>query len=548
MKIMKTSFIILFIVFGYSLSFAAPENKKTESLENHLIPYKKIESIVSATNQKIMTPQTIHIVFPDTSLEKVVRQVLGKPTGDILETDMESIISLNAEGKDIYDLTGLEYAVNMSELNLSNNQISDITPLQYMPGLTQLYIYNNKITDISPIANLTNLVTVSFYTNQISDISALGNLTNLKSLYLGWNYISDIDVLANLTELLDLDFTANLISDISAVANLTNLNTLFLSTNNINDISELQSLTGLSLIDLSWNKISDITPLQNLTNLINLYLSGNKINDINILQNFSAIELLFLKSNQLDNSDLLQLYNLNNMYILNLQDNPGIISGSAVQTLADNLAAMNCEDITWDGTCGVDSNKAVISWVAADTTESGETVTVQATATNSLQSQLKMQINWGDGNISEYSSLQDNASTFEFQHIYSTAGTFDITVTAQNDQNQEIGVSKSVAITITGSSLVEKNENALPEILLWQNYPNPFNPSTTIRYELAKAEHVTLSVYNLTGQNIATLTNEFQSAGTHEIKWTPENLPSGIYFYKLYVGNVVKTRKFILQK
>jgi hypothetical protein len=83
---------------------------------------------------------------------------------------------------------------------------------------------------------------------------------------------------------------------------------------------------------------------------------------------------------------------------------------------------------------------------------------------------------------------------------------------------------------------------------LYQNYPNPFNPSTRIKYQSATSGHVVLTIYNLAGQEIATLVNEFQPAGAHEVSWQANGLPSGLYFYKIHTRDFSKAKKFILQK
>ncbi len=81
---------------------------------------------------------------------------------------------------------------------------------------------------------------------------------------------------------------------------------------------------------------------------------------------------------------------------------------------------------------------------------------------------------------------------------------------------------------------------------LAQNYPNPFNPSTTIRYQLAKNVNVSLKVYDMLGQEVATLVNQFQQAGVYEETFQAENLSTGIYFYSLTAGNFQRVRKMIL--
>jgi hypothetical protein len=81
---------------------------------------------------------------------------------------------------------------------------------------------------------------------------------------------------------------------------------------------------------------------------------------------------------------------------------------------------------------------------------------------------------------------------------------------------------------------------------LSQNYPNPFNPSTTIVYRVPSRESVSLKVYNLLGQEVATLVNEVKQAGRHEVKWNAGGLPSGMYVYRLQAGGFGGAKKLLL--
>ncbi|MGE5845901.1 MAG: T9SS type A sorting domain-containing protein [Ignavibacteria bacterium] len=99
--------------------------------------------------------------------------------------------------------------------------------------------------------------------------------------------------------------------------------------------------------------------------------------------------------------------------------------------------------------------------------------------------------------------------------------------------------------------ILDVNQNNRPLktfFSLFQNYPNPFNPSTTIRYQIPQRGFVSLEIYNLLGEEIKTLVNEEQSAGTYNIEFNGETLSSGIYFYTLKSGNFIETKKFILLK
>jgi hypothetical protein len=83
---------------------------------------------------------------------------------------------------------------------------------------------------------------------------------------------------------------------------------------------------------------------------------------------------------------------------------------------------------------------------------------------------------------------------------------------------------------------------------LEQNYPNPFNPSTSIQYRVSSNSQVSLKVYDVLGNEVATLVNEEKPAGSYEVKFDASGLTSGIYFYKLQAGSMVETKKMILMK
>jgi len=94
-----------------------------------------------------------------------------------------------------------------------------------------------------------------------------------------------------------------------------------------------------------------------------------------------------------------------------------------------------------------------------------------------------------------------------------------------------------------------ENEKSTPNTFsLNQNYPNPFNPSTKISWQLPFSSNVTLKIYNVLGNEVDLLVNEYQSAGNYGFTWNAVNLPSGIYFCRLQAGSFVQTRKMILLK
>ena len=96
-------------------------------------------------------------------------------------------------------------------------------------------------------------------------------------------------------------------------------------------------------------------------------------------------------------------------------------------------------------------------------------------------------------------------------------------------------------------------EHTGAKVLLFDNYPDPFNPSTTIRYSLGEGNHVTLTVYNMLGQAVKTLVDQFESAGSREAIWDGSNdfgqkVASGMYLYRISAGNFTATKRMFLLK
>jgi len=102
---------------------------------------------------------------------------------------------------------------------------------------------------------------------------------------------------------------------------------------------------------------------------------------------------------------------------------------------------------------------------------------------------------------------------------------------------------------------VEPEKEIVNDFKLEQNYPNPFNPSTKIKFTIPETPlsfgeglGVRLIVYDVLGNEIATLVNEEKSAGNYEVEFDASSLPSGVYFYQLRAGSYIETKKMLLLK
>ena len=228
----------------------------------------------------VVSAQVVDI--PDVNLRAAIAEALDKAPGDtITRAEMETLTRLFARRRDITDLHGIEFAINLTSLDLWDNPISDISPLSSLTNLTSLDLgSNHSISDISPLSSLTNLTELDLSFSAPSNISPLASLTNLTELDLSFNPISDISPLASLTNLTELDLGFNNISDIVPLIALTNLTHLDLRSNNISDVATLERLmaqgtavyfSGNPAFGTSGPKIEDgwvwlIVPATNVSN------------------------------------------------------------------------------------------------------------------------------------------------------------------------------------------------------------------------------------------------------------------------------------------
>jgi uncharacterized protein (TIGR03067 family) len=229
-------------------------------------------------------------VFVDRNLETAVRAALLEPKGELTEEKLGNLSILEAPGKRIRDLTGLELCKNVLLIRLSNNEISNLTPIKELTNIQSLDLAGNQIADITPISGLVKLQYLELSSNQISKLDSLAKLTALTTLYLSRNRIADMAPLGSLTRLWSLSLAQNQISDISALSKITKLSTLDLTGNQIRDLGPLAQQSELSLAMLQSNQISDLEPLvgmvkkdaagdKRMAPYLRLYLSGNPLSE-----------------------------------------------------------------------------------------------------------------------------------------------------------------------------------------------------------------------------------------------------------------------------
>ena len=177
--------------------------------------------LLSATLGGITHAENEQDWIPDPNLRQIVRNALALPDNVLLtKADMKGLTELNAENRQITNLTGLEHAINLTSLSLTDNPISDISPLSNLVGLRMLNIGVCKISNIHPLANLTRLERLGLRLNRIEDISPLSNLMNLTHLGLNRNQIVDVSPLRDLKKLTHLWIAGNPIRDFTPLFEL----------------------------------------------------------------------------------------------------------------------------------------------------------------------------------------------------------------------------------------------------------------------------------------------------------------------------------------
>lgn len=165
-----------------------------------------------------------------------------------------------------------------------------------------------------------------------------------------------------------------------------------------------------------------------------------------------------------------------------------------------------------------------------------------------------------DSKVSIFSSSDNGAnwnsiSTSGLTTLNAATSSTSFAITAQNIFLYDYQSSGSTAAiyrmtSSTTSSVYESNNEVPVNFKLSQNYPNPFNPETIINYRIAKAGNVSLKVYDVLGNEVTTLVDKYQQAGTHSSQFSTGNLQlsSGVYFYTLKTGSFSSTKKMILIK
>ena len=249
--------------------------------------------------------------FPDPILQAAVSKGIRRtPNVPITVEAMKRLNQLDLAGMGVSDLTGLEFAINLTRFHAPDNQISDLSPIAGLINLRHLDFASNSVSDLSPVAGLIELRELLARDNPFSDISPVRRLTQLFHLNFGDSFVSDISALTGLINLELLGFARAQVSDISPLARLINLRILNIQHNSISDLSPLARLINLEHIDFSSDQVTDIAPLARLVNLKSIHTWGNPFSDLSPLAGLTKLEKLDICGAQLEGASLAPLAGL----------------------------------------------------------------------------------------------------------------------------------------------------------------------------------------------------------------------------------------------
>ncbi len=264
--------------------------------------------------------------FADPNLEAAVRAAIGRASGPLFEQHVQSLTFLDASGRNIALLSGIEDLGALTSLSLSDNQIVSLAPLRELVNMASLNLSNNRIRSLGAlVANaglgdgasvvlLGNPLGVTARTVEIPALSARGVQverdasvitfadTALESAVRNALDLPTGDLLTlDLALLTELHLSNRGITTLGGIEYLVELTELVLSDNQIVDLQALSGLSDLTLLRLDGNQIVDLSPLKKLTGLSELKADNNQIEELEGLRGLTGLRVLNLANNQIDN-------------------------------------------------------------------------------------------------------------------------------------------------------------------------------------------------------------------------------------------------------
>ena len=274
-------------------------------------------------------------------INAVGEQVNWELTGGIVylteanKKAIEAVTSLDIEGKNLTDISGIEYFTNLTELNCDKNQLTAL-PVEKLTNLTNLYCSHNQLTAL-PVEKLTKLTNLNCSDNQLTALP-VEKLTNLTELSCSYNQLTELPV-ENLTQLTELSCSYNQLTELP-VESLTNLTSLYCDNNQLTALP-VENLTQLKYLSCSYNQLTAL-PVENLTKLTSLSCSNNQLTALSV-GSLTKLTSLNCHDNRLTELDITSVTSLNGLYCGNQTNAAG-----EPQTL--KLILTSAQETKWNNT------------------------------------------------------------------------------------------------------------------------------------------------------------------------------------------------------
>ncbi len=205
------------------------------------------------------------VVFKDEKFEELIREQIGKAEGEVTSFDMQEIYDLQIKETGIEDLTGLEYATNLSDLSIFKEEIESLDPIKNLNSLKRITISYSVIKKL-PIefGKDVQLVSLSIIDTIVESIDFVSEMTFLETITISDAGVSDISALTKASKLISIYARGNEIVDISALAGKDQLEVINFQGNLIDNISSLEGLKKLYDVNLSYNPVINLKALETL--------------------------------------------------------------------------------------------------------------------------------------------------------------------------------------------------------------------------------------------------------------------------------------------
>ncbi|WP_239257197.1 MucBP domain-containing protein [Listeria ilorinensis] len=367
----------------------------------------------------VQAAETDIVNIPDSNLLEGLKDQLDKPfTTSLTEGDLAQLEYVDAgysnprdafvPGK-VSNLTGLEYAVNITKLNFSSSKVADITPIIYLPKLKSIVGVDTSLASIEGIQNLPSLESLELGADYIEDFSPLLEAEGLKDFsYNSYNWLSN---------------EYSTISDVSIFSKMKNLETLDLTWNEVKDLSPLRDNRTIKTLNLTHNSVESLTSLAEMKALQVLYLDENNLYSLDDLSTLEGMRILYANSNHI--TDVSALNHLFETMLKGDDDYKGLQINNQTITLPAITVQSGGTAVSNNPTRGLDN----------------QVMDVQSVSNNGYSSTDSKQISWDN-------VVEDTTVTYNIAHKEKSAAGVDFSYSLKVTQPIKVAKENSKQVTV----------------------------------------------------------------------------------------------------